>query len=321
MIKSLRIINFGPHADTTLEFHSNVNIIVGSGCAGKTSIIRALKLLRFYRPNNFRFHSHFAKSKSSKVIVKTNDDTKIKLEKTKKKAKYSIVYPNGKIQSFRKFKSTVPDDVINALNIHDINFQYQLDSPYILSESSGKITKIINDITKINSVNSWIKKLNSLLKEKQTIYRDSKDGIKDVNKQLSKLRNLKLAKKYIDKSDKIQKRIDKLNQKFSEIQSVKTDIQVAEKRIEILNRKLKAQSLYDIIESYNKKIDKLKNDNNQVEEYIERLNNISRYKKKFRIKNKIYIKKIKKLKRCPFCYSKIGEYNIKEIKNEIGIII
>jgi chromosome segregation ATPase len=42
MLKSLRIINFESHKDTTINFTDGFNVIIGQSDGGKSSIIRAI---------------------------------------------------------------------------------------------------------------------------------------------------------------------------------------------------------------------------------------------------------------------------------------
>lgn len=320
MIKDLQIINVASHENSLFNFHPGINVIIGEGCHGKSTITRCLRILRYYRPNNFRFHSHFAKEKYSKIITNVIDNdeiTNIELHKEKKDARYTIKYPNGKTEEFRKFKSTVPDAVINALNINDINFQYQFDSPFAISESPGRLTKIINDITKISQANQWIKKLNEFIRNNTNIYNDKKEELKETRKQLIKFKNLESIEKDIKKLNRIEKQISKLESESEEIEQLISDIEHSERKIKKLKSALKIETKYNRLKKISKQIEQEDDIIDEVESYIDSSNKISNLKTKLKKKIRTYIKQLKIEGKCPTCFSSINSESIKRIKDEI----
>ena len=76
MIKQARIRCFQSHRDTTLNFGSGVNIIVGEGNdIGKTAIKRAIELVITNRPLGTNFISNFQDGPT--IIDITTDDAHV----------------------------------------------------------------------------------------------------------------------------------------------------------------------------------------------------------------------------------------------------
>lgn len=312
MLQSLHIKNFGPHENVKLDFHPGINIIIGEGCAGKSWIVRALRLLRYYRPSHFRYHSNFSQDNFTKIKAIFSDCV-VQLHKTKKDAKYTVDN-----EEFRKFKTTVPDAVVNALNLDDINFQFQLDQPFIISETPGRITKIINDITKISHVNEWISKLNSLIKNDSVILDSTKEEYKEARSQLKALKELDDIKRLLNKYNETNRKIEDLKNQNDDIQEAINDIRDAERNIEQLQKSLRP------LENFSKKIlyiieqiEEKKNTIDDIKDYIDDSYDLVKLNKSLRRMINQYIKILKRQKKCPTCFSKITIKCIGEILNDL----
>ena len=132
MINKLRLSNFQAHKSSELEFCPGVNAITGESDEGKTSIIRALYWASQNKPSGGDFISDFSKRGecSSTIVVDGDEITRFK---NKTKNEYIV---NG--QAFKALgKSGVPDEVRNTLQLSELNFQNQMDSPFLLSANCG----------------------------------------------------------------------------------------------------------------------------------------------------------------------------------------
>jgi exonuclease SbcC len=163
MIKLLELVNFRSHKHTILEFDQYTNFIIGRGQAGKSTIRRALKQLCFNRPLGDKCHSFWMKKEDETLIkaVTWEDQTIIWKKILGKSAEYELIYPDGEKEPFRKLKREVPDKISNILNIDQINFQNQFDNPFIISGTTGEISKAINKTTKLDISDDWLSELNS----------------------------------------------------------------------------------------------------------------------------------------------------------------
>ena len=166
MIKSIQISNFQSHADSYLEFDEGCNIIVGNSDSGKTAIIRALRWLVFHKPTGDEMRSHWGGK--TKVELFT-DDAHVVKSKDKEQE-----YVLGDTH-FKAFKTDVPDEIVQALNLNSINLQSQLDAPFLLSETPGTVASHFNKVAKLDkidtatqNINSWISELTSIIGKEAT---------------------------------------------------------------------------------------------------------------------------------------------------------
>ena len=156
MIDKLILKNFQAHKSSELDFCPGCNCIIGESDEGKTSIIRALYWASQNKPSGGDFISDFSKRGecSASIVVDGNEVTRFK---NKTKNEYRV-----NDQSFKALgKSGVPDEVSNILQLDELNFQNQMDSPFLLSSSSGEVARYLNDIVNLNVIDDSLKKVNA----------------------------------------------------------------------------------------------------------------------------------------------------------------
>ena len=142
MIKSIRLKNIQAHKDSKLEFDKGINAIVGTSNNGKSTIIRALNWNRYNRPLGIdTLASHWivddkGNLKDEMSVTIENDFGTVTRKRTKTENQYIV---NDK--ELNVVKSDVPLDVEQILNLSETNIQNQQDSPFLLSETSGKVAE------------------------------------------------------------------------------------------------------------------------------------------------------------------------------------
>jgi len=158
MIQKLKLKAFQAHKSSELEFCSGVNAIVGESDEGKTSIIRALYWASQNKPSGGDFISDFSKRGecSSTIVVDGNEVTRFK---NKSKNEYRI-----NDQPFKALgKSGVPDEVKSILQMDDLNFQNQMDAPFLLSKNGGDLAKYLNKVADLEIISTSLTKAKSLV--------------------------------------------------------------------------------------------------------------------------------------------------------------
>ena len=181
MITELDILNFQSHEETHLSFHPGVNIFVGSSDSGKTAIIRAIRWVVWNRPSGADFRSWSAKGRTSVELV---TEEGIILRSKDKQDKYTLGISGHKDTEFTAFGTSVPEEISKLLNISEINLQSQLDSPFLLSETPGKVAEHFNKVahlemidTATQNINSWIRELTSDIKYAEGQKLSLKEGL------------------------------------------------------------------------------------------------------------------------------------------------
>jgi len=148
MISSLKIKNFQSHDDSTLDFVPGVNMILGSSDSGKSAIIRALKWVVWNRPNGDAFRSNWGGDTEVEVIT----DDEYCIRRGKNKENYYYIGADGTDVTLKAFKSDVPDEVKQKLNMDNTNLQNQIDSPFLISNTPGEVASYFNKIAHLDQI-------------------------------------------------------------------------------------------------------------------------------------------------------------------------
>ena len=215
MIDKLILKNFQAHKHTEIEFGPGCNCLVGESDEGKTSIIRALYWASQNKPSGGDFISDFSKKGecSSTIVVDGNEVTRFK---NKTKNEYIV---NG--QAFKALgKGGVPDEVKNILQLDELNFQNQMDSPFLLSSSSGEVARYLNDIVNLNVIDESLKKVNA---KTNACNRDIENKEAEIESNTIELKDyawLKQAEKellQLENDDKVHKNAQQENKVLADL--------------------------------------------------------------------------------------------------------
>jgi len=320
MLKKINFKYFQSHRNTTIKLSSGITGIIGKSLAGKTALLRGIKLLATNRPAGFTFHSNFTDEKRTTISASAEKST-VTLSKGKTKPTYEVVVDGKKLKPFKGFGRQVPDRVQEILNISDINIQEQLEPPFLITSPPGRIAEAINKATNIERINDWIKKINrkgSKLKTKSEVLEgdieelelkiDSLDGIEDIEDKILSLK-------------KIERTISRLEMERGELTATLAGIRTTRAEIVKLESQLTLRKKLKRLEDIEKKLLDLEREDDciaEIEIKQKNLNEAKRYEEQLIEK---YIKKLKKSKECPTCYGKINSTTIKRIKREISTTI
>jgi exonuclease SbcC len=164
MIESLTLINFQRHKKLTLNFQEGVNCITGKTEAGKSTIIRALRFIclnpatrksaKSVADPHIRHGADYCK-----VILKIDGHTIVR-----RKGKNGNYYRLDNGKPYNAIGNAVPDDISRILNLQQINWQRQLDSPFWLSDTAGQVSKHLNNLVNLESMDRALTNINSKLR-------------------------------------------------------------------------------------------------------------------------------------------------------------
>ena len=153
MISQLQIRDFQAHRLSNLKFGDSVNCIIGQSDAGKSAIIRALKLNLLNKPAGTAFLPLFDKKKKANISTTFDNDKKI----TRIRGKSDNIYKTSDSLEYEKFGVDPPDEIQRIVNIIPwLNFQFQHDAPFLLSMSGGDAAKALNTIIKMEIIDETV---------------------------------------------------------------------------------------------------------------------------------------------------------------------
>ncbi|MHA1757026.1 MAG: AAA family ATPase [Promethearchaeota archaeon] len=330
-IKRFEIKNIQSHKETIIEFDKWFNCIIGTNDVGKTAIIRSLDFLFF---NNYRkdLVRDFNLKNGIEVMVYFDDGNKIIRRRDNKNNCYIV---NDTV--FNNVGNEIPEQVKEKTKIFladidedlsfNLNFNFQLDPPFILSESGSVKTKFLNRITKLNILDIVLRKLNNDIRENNNKIKTLQDKNKEIEKYLEKLKFLDVASKilpnlkrfYVDLRAK-QERLNELKVLYEKMLKIKCDIEKY-KRIKNFLENIDFSYFINVIERF-ENLMKIKNELNQIRENVEIIKEkILLLKNKMKDLIKKFEKDIKEQKVCPFCGQQLENINISSlISNYVGKI-
>lgn len=228
MIKSVKILNFQSHEKSKLDFSPGVNVIVGCSDSGKTAIIRALRWLSWNRPSGDSIRSHWGGA--TNVLVETEEGI-VRRSKDKKDS-YELLLKGRKNLVFHAFGTNVPQEITTFLNLSEINLQQQLDSPFLLSRTSGEVAQHFNRIAHLDKIDKGMQTVQRFIREIETQIKFERQNIETYKEDLKQYDHLEQFETEVEtleqlgvlrnnkarNRNRLQTLLDDIQQKSQEIQ-------------------------------------------------------------------------------------------------------
>jgi len=228
MLELLKIENFQSHKKTELRLCPGVNIIVGPSDSGKTAIFRALKWLVTNRPSGDAFVSWFAKGEC-RISLKTEEGITI----SHSKGEYTLDKTN-----YQAIGTGVPEQIAQALKILPLNWQSQMDAPFLLSESSGEVSRQLNEVADLSAIDVALSQINRVSRkvtsEIEILESQKEQGLAELDKYKSldileanlvvlknKQKELKEIEKFIEQGKRLLEAFQKAKEELKAIPDTK----------------------------------------------------------------------------------------------------
>ena len=215
MIKQIQINNFQSHQDTRLSLDPGVNVIVGSSDSGKSAIIRALRwIIQNKVPANFR------STWGGDTQIVLSSDNIITRSRTNKDNAYSL---EG--QEYKSFNKDIPEEVERTLNFSDINTQFQMDSPFLLSKSAGEVARTLNKIVNLDAIDYCLTNVERQKRKIKTDTEYSEENLKTHESNMLEFSGLDEMEKNIERIECRIKKRDKLSNDLISFKSMMENYQ------------------------------------------------------------------------------------------------
>ena len=258
MINKLSIANYQSHKHSILNFHSGVNVIVGTSDSGKSGVVRALRFATSNTPRGDAFRSHWGGETAVEIEC---SDCSVLRTKTNSENVYLL---NDKTD-FRAFGTEVPEEISKALNIDEaVNLQKQIDSPYLISETPGQVALHFNRMAQLEKIDTGLKNVQSQIrsteqsiKSKALEMQNRRDDLENYN-YLVKAEELLVA---IEEKElrhlEVKKEIESIEALVLKLISVEDQIKRAEKPLKAEPAILQLIKLSESINTKENKIEGL----------------------------------------------------------------
>lgn len=301
MINSIELKNFQSHKNTELNFVEGLNVIIGKTDSGKSSILRAINYIINNRPitNNY-LNKYLKKEEKKEFIIKIDDITRIKSEKENK---YLI---KNKENALKAFGTEVPEEIKNYFSFNILNYQSQLEAPFLLSKSSGEIAKFLNKIIKLDKIDKSLKNIESIKRKYKNEYERKEKEEEKLKEEIKKYDWLDTFEIDLNKLKKKEEKIKKLEDRLIIFEENLKKYKSNKILLDKINKNLKFEKEINYLVTLSKDI---KEKEKLFEKYNDKYENLLKIKENIKIYNKKigFEKEIKDL---------INFYNEKIFKNE-----
>lgn len=252
MISDLEIKNFQSHKHTVLEFDPGVNVIVGSSDSGKTAVIRALRWLMTNRPSGDAFCSTWMKKEdTSFVSVLIDEDVVYRQERPFKSYRLNDL-------EFRAFGLTVPNEIVNALNMNEINLQGQMDSPFLLSSSPGDVAAHFNKIARLDMIDTGLQNIQRTIKELTSDINYKKQSKEKLTADLEQFSHLTKLEAEVEVLEELQIHLKRKRSKLSDLNVLISRLNEIQNTLEEKTDILKIEKLLNKILLFSEQVRVLK---------------------------------------------------------------
>lgn len=223
MIKRLKIKNFQCHENLDLEFDEGINIISGASDRGKSSVIRALDLVRYNSPTGFSYRYDPRILKRSKKALKDSELTAIEvtldsgsvIARERNKREINQYRINDIV--LQAMRSGVPDEVRSLLNIANYSVQPQHNPYFLLNDSDGEVSRQINELVGLESINIVLKKASSIVDDAKAKAKEASEKAEAISFSLERLKDLAVIEKRFEKLQKKTKVCEDLSSSIEDL--------------------------------------------------------------------------------------------------------
>jgi DNA repair protein SbcC/Rad50 len=255
MIKSIRIKNFQGHEDTAFDFDKGITVITGSSCSGKSTILRAIRWVLENRPSGNSHISYWNRKKDGSPL----GDTLVTLELdngtiTRIKSPEINGYVVDK-DTLATIGLDVPQAVLTSLNISDLNVHKQFAPHFLISETSGEVSRYLNKLINLDIIDNILSIAERNVRTNKAETVSLQEQLEEVNKGIEELAFVAEAEKLVEAlmflNDKHQKDVSKqsaLNVIVAKYKKLNADLLVAKSLLE------KTLPLVNKIEEVNKDV-------------------------------------------------------------------
>lgn len=207
MLESIRLLNFQCHSDLLVELDPRVTTIVGPSDTGKSAVIRALRWAALNVPVGCMIRDG-----AKQAVVELIADGRKVVRTRGSENSYSL---DGK--EFRAFRSDVPAEIQQLLNLTEANFQGQHDPLYWFSSTAGDVSRQLNAVVNLDVIDRTLAEAARQVNRCKTILENAEENLSRSVAEKNELKwveqadaDFKLVEQAADKQSKLTEHLEDL---------------------------------------------------------------------------------------------------------------
>ena len=219
MIKKIAICDFQSHVKTELDLHPGVNVLLGKTDSGKSAVLRALRWLTDNVPSGDGFRPQRSSIGDSRVSIVLADGTVVTRVRGDDTNSYSV---DG--MELKAFGRNVPKEVSDVVNMQDINWQGQLDPPFLITESPASAARMLNKIADLDIIDRSLKKVNTKVSRISSEIKLREEDLEEAKSGLSSFKGLDEADGLLTSLEAKEQEANKLRRDIDGLKACLKDI-------------------------------------------------------------------------------------------------
>ncbi|MGP9042142.1 AAA family ATPase [Cytobacillus kochii] len=261
-IKEVRVEGFQSHVESSFNLGKGLSVITGPSDAGKTAIIRAIRWVAFNEPQG----EAFVNDKVGEAVVTICLESGAIITKRRRKGKTSYLLQQSEDDEGSLYeKSEVPEEVKHLLQIEKqtfgdfetaLNFAFQLDAPFLISETASAGAKILGKLAGTESVDLAIK---GVSKDTYGTRQERANAEKDIERIAGSMlayQGIDDAKEAVEVAEMLLEQIEGNHQKFKSLKEFLNTYELMQDRLDILASKLNRLAIVPQLEEDLRDIEK-----------------------------------------------------------------
>ncbi|MEN2464963.1 AAA family ATPase [Ornithinibacillus sp. JPR2-1] len=237
MITQVSLKGFQSHVNSVFNLGQGLNVVTGPSDAGKTAIIRAVRWVAFNDPQGESFLNEAVGEAEVKITLANN----AVITKTRRKGKTTYVVqldPDDEGSVFEK--SEVPLEVKKLLGIEKhsfgdfesaLNFSFQLDAPFLISETASAGAKVLGKLAGTESVDLAIKGVSKDTYAARQLRTQAEKDMERITGSLLEYQGIDDAKQMLETAEMLLEQVEVSNDKFENLKEYKHLYELARERV------------------------------------------------------------------------------------------
>jgi hypothetical protein len=194
-----------------------------------------LNLVVNNRPTGEEYRSSWGGATS--VILETDQDVITRLRSDSE----NVYILND--QEFKANKTEVPEEIVKALNLNEINLQRQLDSPFLLSQTPGAVAEFFNRIANLDQIDKATQSVNSSIRKITSSIESKAEQRKSAKEDLQNYKNLDEIEVEVEILERLEKDLYSQNSNLSVLKRLITQIERTNDQIEEIEPMLEMEPI------------------------------------------------------------------------------
>jgi len=273
-LHTLIIQNFQSHRDTRLTFAPGVNALIGPTDSGKSSILRAINWVVNNRPSGEAFRSSWGGD--TLVNFTVAEGQQVIRRRTEKENKYQLDLNKEKrgIADFNAIGQTVPDEIQKWLNMTDINIQYQLDAPFLLSNSPGEVARYLSKIVNLDKIYSSQANIARVIKQEKADLKQGQFYLAECLEEIETFDWLAEAEGQLTVLENLSGQISQIKKDVVQLESLKSNIDRIFAKQNILKKLFLAEAKLSDLTTLQSEISKIRASSEELRYLYTKVKNI-----------------------------------------------